>query len=146
MKIIAINEGTDFHSLGKEILAAVEQGLDQASLEALQDFEKTTETWMDKPAFDVQKETGQRTIGTDSQIYSYINDGTAVRYATMTPDFEAKTEPRVLGARAGSGGVLFVSRRVPKPGIRAREFDDVIANKFEQGRLAEVVQEAINKA
>ena len=56
----------------------------------------------------------------------WLDEGTEVRYATMTHDFQAKTSHRELVSGVGRGGLYFVNKRWPKPGIDAREFDPEI--------------------
>lgn len=92
-----------------------------------EDFRKTYKTWEHKPDF-TRKDTVRNgvyktEVYTDDRIYTFVNDGTSVRYATMTGDFVPKTQPGVLGSGPGRGGVLYVSRQRPRPGIIAREFD-----------------------
>ncbi len=144
MKVVSINPGFKFNT--QAILDAVERGLDRAAEEVQTDFLKTTETWVDhKPEFPITAEPSKRIIATNDDTYRFLNDGTAVRYATMSNPFQAKTEVGVIGSRAGVGGLAFVSRHHPRPGIIAREFDKAIAERFQQGRLAEILQEEISK-
>jgi len=70
------------------------------------------------------------TVDTDNEIYGYLNNGTKVRYATMTSDFESKTEPGFLGSKQGRGGLLYVDRRRPRPGIEGRHFDKMVAKEI----------------
>lgn len=113
------------------------------------DFEKTTRTWNDKPTFIQDKATTQKLEAqtyTNHLIYFFITRGTRVRYATMTPDFSRKTNPRIIGSRRGRGGVAFISRRFPRPGIKAREFDDEIAKRRQPvlvNRLDKAVRDSI---
>lgn len=145
MKIVVINEGVDFRDFSQQVIAKVEEGLDEVAQQTLADFSKTTDTWQDKPTFDIQKERLSRTVGTDDQIYSYVSNGTAVRYATMTADFQPKTKELYLGSFAGAGGKQFVSRKHPRPGIQARKFDEAVANKYQDGLAAEIIQAKINE-
>ncbi len=143
MKVVSINPGFKFNT--QQIIDAVERGLDRAAEEVKQDFEKTMATWEQPSYFLVAPRPFERRIVTPDPKYAWLNYGTAVRYATMTNPFSAKTEPGVIGSRAGVGGLLFVSRHHPRPGIIAREFDKAIAERFQQGRLAEILQEEIAK-
>jgi hypothetical protein len=122
IQVIKIDIGQPLSELSKEILATVEQGLDDVANAIRDDFLSTVSTWEEKPDFDIQKAEMARVIGTDSQIYAYVNSGTRVRYATMTPDFQAKTEPNVLTAKVGQGGLAYVNRLRPRPGIQARNY------------------------
>lgn len=116
------------------VRAQVQSAMQSAVLPLLRrEFDKTTATWRNKPAFtaEVKAEPG-RIVGeyaTTSDIYRYVSGGTRVRYATMSADFVAKTQPRFIGSGPGRGGVVFISRQHPRPGIEAREFDITIANQ-----------------
>ncbi len=117
-------------------------------------FNKITATWRHKPSFMVQEylslglDDMSVTVSTDDEIYAYLNDGTEVRYATMTPGFISKTEPDWIGSRTGNGGLWFVSTYSPKPGIEARKWDKAIAEdrqaKF-QRNLERAVMRGLRK-
>lgn len=96
------------------------------------DFDVTTRTWKRRPVFLVRGKKGERTIYTDSDIYKFVSGGTRVRYATMTPGFRAKTRVRYIGSNMGRGGVAFISRKHPRPGIKAREFPEAIIAKWDK--------------
>lgn len=133
----------------EQFTTALVGAMEQAVGGIYQDFGKTVATWRDKPEFErtVEQKPGQiiGTVATDNAIYRYVSGGTSVRYATMTPDFAAKTQPRVIGSGPGAGGRLFVSRQHPRPGIEARQFDAVIAKKHER-KLAQLGQAALKRA
>ena len=107
------------------------------------DYQRTVETWIDRPKFtkevEIHGDTITMQVGTEDRIYLFIDKGTKVRYATMSPDFKAKTRPGILGSGRGAGGVLFVSKKHPRPGIEARRFSDTIQEKYNRmaGELAE---------
>lgn len=127
------------------------------------DFAKTTRTWKEKPKFErtvkvgvaaggrlAKQVTGSATgvsveVSTDSDVYRFVDEGTKVRYATMTPDFLAKTQPNVIGSRRGRGGLLFVNKKKPRPGIKARNFSKIIQKKW-QPRFRKEMQAALDKA
>ena len=94
-------------------------------------YARTVKTWNNKPLFVKEITLNQKKAELlvrlakgrkASKIYEYIDLGTKVRYATMTPGFKPKTSHRVIGSRGGSGGVLIISKKRPRPGIKAREF------------------------
>jgi len=108
------------------------------------DFSVTTQTWQHRPSFKIASPSEYtREISTDSKIYGYVSRGTKVRYATMTPGFVPKTVPFNIRSRRGRGGVLFVNKKRPRPGIKAREFDKVIAKKW-QAQIGITFQRAID--
>jgi hypothetical protein len=114
-----------------KIQAAVQKSLDESALLIQTAFQLTVSTWADKPSFEITKTETSRVIRTSHRIYGFINSGTSVRYATMSPDFAAKSQAGFAGASAGRGGVAFVSREHPMPGIKARRFDKQIRDKYE---------------
>lgn len=122
----------------------IENALNGAALGARADFGVTVQTWNTvHPDFVIQERVGYRLIYTDNLIYKFVSGGTKVRYATMTPDFIAKTSPRVIGSGAGRGGVMFISKKHPRPGIKAREFELEIKDKWEK-ELPVIMQRAID--
>jgi hypothetical protein len=116
----------------KKLQAALEKSMDESALLIQTAFQLTVSTWSDQPKFEIKKTETSRIISTTNKNYSFVNQGTAVRYATMTPDFAAKSQAGFAGAQAGAGGVLFINRNFPRPGIKARKFDKLIRDKYEQ--------------
>ena len=117
-------------------------------------FVSSVSTWDHKPVFEKEVETvgGWQslikvigTVSTTDDVYGYINNGTSVRYATMTPNFKAKTKPGRIGAGAGAGGVSYVLRSRPRPGIKPRKFDEMIA-KLRQKDLESAFSSAVSAA
>lgn len=104
--------------------------LDMIAEDVRIDFQVTTQTWDQPVDFKIEKSRLKRVIYTTNPIYKFVTHGTAVRYATMTPDFRAKTVPGQIRSRKGKGGVAYISRKHPRPGIVARRFDDVITEKW----------------
>jgi hypothetical protein len=116
-------------------------------------FQSSVQTWDHKPPFTVdvkRKGAGPSysVIGevyTEDDVYGYLNNGTSVRYATMTRNFVAKTKPGRISAGAGTGGVAYVDRRKPRPGIKPRKWDELIAKSTERN-LELAFKRAIDKA
>lgn len=112
-------------------------------------YSRTVRTWRNKPVFTSTISTAGGNItsdtGTDNEIYGYVNNGTSVRYAVMTPDFVSKTEPNIVNSRSGSGGLSHFNFRNPRPGIVARRFDEAIARELKR-TVAKILQEEINQA
>jgi hypothetical protein len=121
------------------------------------DFEKTTETWDHKPKFvasvkvsfdDTRGHVRTKPISgvkPPELIYYFLNNGTKVRHAIMTDDFQPKTRIRVIGSFAGQGGLLRVDPRYDGPGIQARKWDEAIATKH-RARVAFRLRVALRKA
>lgn len=123
------------------------------ALQLINDFKESTRTW----SFDVAFRHDVRitadgldiTVYTDDEIYGFVNNGTSVRYATMSDDFVPKTEPGWIGSGPGAGRMLFVNKKVPRPGIEARHFDELIAeenSEWIQDRMERAMREAIDEA
>lgn len=104
-----------------------------------------TSSWSNKPEFTIQElEQGGdliERIVTDSDEYFFLDEGTSVRYATMTRDFVAKTKPRSFASGGGQGSLAYVNRGMPRPGIQARKWTEM--TELEYGP---VLQAAIDRA
>lgn len=124
------------------------------------DFDKTVATWEHKPVFRMSVRVQQfeiigevhtaKIFGKSPElIYYFINQGTAVRYAKMTQDFEPKSRVRVIGSFPGAGGLDKVDVRFPMPGIKARRFNEEIANKHQvplRLRMALAIRRGVQKS
>lgn len=93
-------------------------------------YDRTEATWTHKALFEkVITNTAIEVIGrytTEEKIVKFLDEGTSVRYAVLSPDWRSKTTPRFIGSGAGSGRVMFVSKKRPQPGIKARHWTDEI--------------------
>ncbi len=93
-------------------------------------FERTVSTWNTEVNFyidyNIRRDDFEFTVWTDNEIYSFVNDGTSIRFATMPPTYRPKSQVRVIGSRQGGGDYLFLSKHNPRPGIQAREYVDEI--------------------
>lgn len=110
------------------------------------DFEKVTKTWEgDKPRIQTEAKSGVPAFH-DSFIASawpradnskgywkwyWLDEGTRIRYATMTKGFRAKTRKGFIGSVKGKGKMLFVNKQMPRPGIKGRKFTIAIRKKWE---------------
>lgn len=121
----------------KEILAdpvrlnrVIENQMDMAAEGMRVDFEVTVQTWKRQPEFTIFRARGQRVVGTTDTIYKFLNGGTRVRRAVMTPGFRAKTVPGKIKSRVGRGERRYVSVKLALPGIQPRQFSDTVAKKW----------------
>ncbi len=138
------------------------KGFDQQLLEAMQElideadeeFAKTYKDFNHKPKFEKEvKDTGGEIVGSTltsgepskDNPYPWVQRGTRVRRARMTPNFVPKTQPGVISSRSGQGGVLFVSKKLNLPGIEARNSEKEIG-KIIGPRLFKKAQKALDKA
>ena len=118
----------------KFITDSIERMLDMAAEDVAVDFNVTTQTWRSRPTFVIEKSQGERRIFTTDKVYKFI--------AVMTPDLVAKTIPRSIRSRMGRGGVAIISKKHPMPGIEAREYEVVIADKWKK-QLVNMLQQSI---
>jgi hypothetical protein len=131
----------------------------QALFDALNDTNKVTQkefddvtgTWTHNVAFvtepaHIRGNDGVASVGTDDKPMFWLDVGTKKpRHAVMTKNFVAKTKVRTLKSTAGAGGLAFVSQKILRPGIDARQFTTVIANDITPV-LAKNVDAALKKA
>ena len=139
-----------------KMAAVITNTLNNVALDMKVDFEVTAQTWQHKPAFAIASPSPYvRTVGTDDPIYGYVSGGT--RPHTIAPRgggvlafpsaFRSKTLPRSIASTAGgsSGGTVFTRRPVQHPGTAPRDFDTVIAQKWDK-QVGAVFQRAIDAA
>lgn len=111
----------------------ISEGMSEFQGLLIKDFKSTVKDWKRKPDFDEKKVVSDKRfvieVSTDNEIYYYVSHGTRIRYATMSQDFVSKTQPKVIPSRRGRGGMVFVSKRRPRPGIKGRKFDKQIKEK-----------------
>lgn len=104
------------------------------STDMLRGFRRTTKTWVYKAKFSskVSNASWKITVdvGTGSEIYGRVNDGTAFIYDRLSLNFEPKTRPGVLDSFPGRGGRVGLSV-TPLPGIIPRKFDEAMINFIE---------------
>lgn len=120
------------------------------------DFERTTRTWKgDKPKFEsavsLSRADGGPTLlveptgGKGAKKWGWLDKGTKVRYATMTSNFSPKTRPGSLDSGAGRGGVAFINKKRPRPGIKARGWSVLITNSWRRP-MKQRMQKALARA
>lgn len=68
--------------------------------------------------------------------YRWVSGGTDVRYATMGEDeagrkWKSKTKRRSLNSGDGAGELAYVDKNQPRPGIEAREIDELLKEQLE---------------
>lgn len=130
----------------KLIEAAIKQSVGD---EGLRLYEATTRTWTHKPGFK-REETPRgvrilvgkvRRAGKSIDIWRYLDEGTSVRYATMTSDYRAKTRPGYLVSYTGAGRLAYVSKKVPRAGIEPRNWSDKI-----NARMISLIRKEVKEA
>lgn len=68
-------------------------------------------------------------VYTTSDIYFWLNEGTASKGAILSKDWRSKTMVRELKSSAGAGRVVGIRKARP-PGIKAREWTTVVAEQL----------------
>ena len=136
-----------YRNMARNMPGIVDKAIhDLVAQEAIPLFQKTTDTWMHKPAFTPQQTARGWMVQVEPAFpYQWVNKGTRVRYATMSRDWKSKTKPNVISSFRGAGRMLFVSRKRPHPGIEARNFQDIIMRRI-QARAANKVRQSLNEA
>jgi hypothetical protein len=117
-------------------------------------YEKTVETWdADRPTFKVsmmyKSYLWLRVLLTGSEMgikkWNWLNAGTRVRRALMSDDWQSKTAPNDYQSGPGQGRVVFISRDLELPGIKARRWSKMADKEFRPEFKAKV-QAAYNEA
>jgi hypothetical protein len=137
-------------------------GMNEVGAAIKRDFHETTKTWKNKPFFDVVKSLRggnlELMVATDDEIYMYVNDGTrphkirpkAGNVLIFQSGYFAKTVPNVIDSQpGGSFGPVIGARSVNHPGTKARNFDKIIAKKFQprfKRRMEEAMRRAVKKS
>ena len=81
----------------------------------------------------------------DGEIWGFLNNGTDVRHAVMTPEFEAQTRPGFLIGSQGRGGVGFISRDIILPGIEPRGWTGIVSDDLTP-RFIRAVEDMLKEA
>ena len=146
---------------------AIQDAAKEAAKGMEKDFKKTTATWQHKVTFtkiiSVMPDV-EILVGTDDQIYTYVNDGTkphpifagiytgksnkkALSFQWGGPgSYRAKTSPRKIGSTTGGpSGPMVALPYVQHPGTKARKFDITIQEKWES-RFKRQMEKAMSKA
>lgn len=130
------------------------EALKQEGKEEVPLFGETTAPWKNPPGFGTEvSSTSSKAqaitgpIGSELQVnkWLWLNSGTRVRHALMSGNWRSKTTPGVLRSGGGSGKVVRVSKRIRRPGIKAREWTILIA-KSRQKPFAVLMGNHIERA
>ena len=118
----------------------------QAEARAIKaEYEKTTRTWEHQPFFQTKVKSGKNEqyaeVSTQHRIYWFVHESVSVLRAVFSPDWAPKTQPRVLSSGAGSGRMLYASKKISKPPYEARKFTDEII-KIRQKPFQEAMEAA----
>lgn len=147
----AIKVSKDFLD-SKKLQRAIDNALEGASLAVKVDFDVTTQTWKNRPPFQIEKGPNSRAVFTTDKIYTIVTRGAKphmiyprhAKALRFRGKFRPKTKPGAIRSNAGFiGGAVIYARRVRHPGHKARDFDKVIAEKWAQ-KFPDTMQRAID--
>jgi hypothetical protein len=138
---------------------ALQKALTETGKGIEKDFQRTTKTWQNKPAFTQEDHLSgdpmSTEVYTEDEVYGYVNSGTkphVIRPKTpggrlaFQGTYTAKTSPGVIDAKGGGkSGAMVYSQGVQHPGTDAREFDKAIAKEWEK-KFPDAVDEALKQA
>lgn len=141
-----------------ELQAAIVKVADEME----EDFDKTVETWEHSVKFEKLTDvsgTMSALVATDDEIYGYVDKGTRphkirpkkqggrLRFQWAGPgSYHAKTTPNVIGSQSGgASGNMVAFPEVNHPGTKARNFDQIIARKW-QPRFKRRMEDAMKRA
>jgi len=136
----------------RKIERAINNALDGASLAVKVDFDVTTQTWKNRPGFEITKTANARAVFTTDKIYTIVTRGARphwiyprrAKVLRFMSKFRPKTKPGAIRSNAGFiGGVPIYARRVRHPGHKARDFDIAIAEKWAK-KFPDIVQRALD--
>jgi hypothetical protein len=150
------------------MIAPIRDAAIKAALDMGKDLTAVTKTWKgDKPRIQTEAKlvpagtppasgfhssfTASAWVREDGTMgakkFLWLDKGTKVRYAHMTKGFVPKTRAGQLNSWAGKGKMLFVNKKRPLPGIKARNFTVALRKKWEKptmfrARMAAAVKKA----
>jgi len=114
------------------------------------DYEKTTRTWRTDVFFKTKVKSGPNEsygeVWTGSPTYWFVHESVSVMRGVLSADWSPKTQPRVLSSGAGSGRLLYASKKVSKPPYEARKFTEKIIEDHQpafQKRMEKVTKDAV---
>lgn len=141
----------DIEPFRRALLNAVEA---EALIER-RELAKTTASWQgDKPTFesatsikggDLTVLTGPAGSEMGAKKWNWLDQGTRIRYATMSPGWRSKTRVKWFGSGRGKGRMLFVSRRRPRPGIQSRGWSEALT-LTRKNAFRKLVQAGLDRA
>lgn len=133
---------------------AVKGGLLEAAQGGKEEYEECTDTWEHKPTFEIIQTKDGYIVGTDDEIFQYVDEGTAPHQIAPKPGktlrFYAggapKTRPHIIGSGPGRRGDRLVHTRKPvqHPGTEARGFTEEIHKKWAR-ELPFLIQSRIDR-
>ena len=119
----------------KQIRFEVLNALRKEGAVHVREYKDTVKTWTTKPTFGYLISTAQGDLMVVSgpkdkgEIWGYLDKGTKVRHAVMSKDWKSKTSPGRWRSGRGAGRMVFVSRKIRLPGIKARGWTEDLSKR-----------------
>ena len=85
----------------------------------------------------------ERVMHTSSTPYLWVTGGTKVGWAVFKTNYWPSTSPGIIG-RTGEGGKPVRTSRQPKPGVIARNFEDVVVDRIKP-KMPEIVMRHVTR-
>lgn len=153
IKFVGKGLAKKYQTMARQMPSIIHDAMMSIAKDAKVDFEKTVETWKDKPEFYIDERPRSYAVVTDDEIYHFVDKGTKRHPIPKTGfallafrgDYQAKTTPRVIASHPGgaSGPVVFATH-VDHPGTQARNFSKLIHAKWEK-QVANRVREKLKQ-
>ena len=155
LKFVGKGLAKKYQTMARQMPNIVHDAMMSIAEDAKIDFEKTVETWKEKPEFYIDERPRSYAVVTDDEIYHFVDKGT--RPHSIDPvnapmlafrgNYQAKTTPKVIASRPGgaSGPIVFATH-VDHPGTQARDFSKLIHAKWEKqvvNRMREKLKQGI---
>lgn len=141
----------DLPRIEKAIRDAVQESADDAQ----ELYESCVATWKHKPAFEQTKTKDGIIVGTEDQIFQYVDEGTRPhtiqvkngRVLRFRGGYSPKTTPGKIGSQGGgaSGGFVYTSKPIQHPGTAPRDFTGKVEKQV-QGTLPVIMAQKLGGA
>ncbi|MHC4176258.1 MAG: hypothetical protein ACYSWU_02060 [Planctomycetota bacterium] len=136
LKMTAIVGGSKLAGRLKAVQKSWEDALKEEGKTIKGLYEKTTSTWDTDVVFNTKVKFGRDEMYVDvwakNRIYWFVHESISVMRGVLSPDWSPKTQPRVLASGAGSGRLLYASKKISKSPYEAREFTEKIIEEREK--------------
>jgi len=133
-----------------KIEQAVKEAMQEVAEDAKADYERTVSSWNHKPTFEITPTKDGAIVGTEDQIYEYVDEGTRphtiqiknARVLRFRGGYRAKTRPGVIGSGSGgaSGDFVYTNKPIQHPGTKARRFTQMVQRKAQNSLPVVVAQ------
>ena len=133
LKMIAVGRVPKAAQQLKAMRKSWETALQEEGKEISRLYGKTYSNWHHKPQEQVSSASSDKEMYVEvkltGRIYWFVHESISVLRAVFTDDWQPKTQPRVLSSGAGSGAMVYASKKISKPPYEAREFTEAIVEE-----------------